>query len=96
MDFICPYPCPCRTNSGYCGSTGGWERCQFRQLHEPNTVVGYVPPLKNTNADKIRKMSDEEMARWIARQTTEGGRPIPNEKYEWWLDWLKQEADSDG
>ena len=48
-----------------------------------------------TNADKIWQMSDEELARWIARETTEGGRLIPNEKYEWWLDWLKQEVVSD-
>lgn len=65
MGFICPYTCSYRTNSGYCGSTGGFERCQYRQLHQPNTVVGYVPPLKKTNADRIRAMTDEELAEFF-------------------------------
>lgn len=50
---------------------------------------------KQTNADKIRQMTDEELAKWIARQTTEGGRTIPDETYKCWLDWLKQEVESD-
>lgn len=109
MDFICPYPCPCRTNSGYCGSTGGWERCQFRQLHQPNTVVGYVPPLKNTNADKyFRNATDEELAEYLAERSTAPsctGRchkdydvygELRTFCHDCWLEWLKQEAESGG
>ena len=45
-----------------------------------------------TNADKIRAMTDEELAMWLARETTEAGRVVAEEKYKWRLDWLKQEA----
>lgn len=29
-DYICPYNCSYRTNSGFCGYTGGHEACQYR------------------------------------------------------------------
>lgn len=90
MDFICPYTCSYRTNSGYCGSTGGWERCQYRQLHQPNTVVGYVPPLKKTNADRIRAMTDEELAEWLC--DIAGWLPMYEGKIHPILDWLKEEV----
>lgn len=64
-NYICQIRCSYRQPNGYCGSTGGWERCQYRQLYQPNTVVGYVPPLKKTNADRIRSMTDEELANCI-------------------------------
>ena len=46
-----------------------------------------------TNADKIRAMTDEELAKWLARETTEAGRVVTEEKYKWRLDWLKQEVE---
>lgn len=102
MDFICPYTCSYRTSSGYCGSTGGWERCQYRQLHQPNTVVGYVPLLKKTNADKIRSMTGEELANfvslccgWTCAECPVGKECNGDECFSTWLDWLKQEV-SDG
>ena len=54
--------------------------------------VVYVPvivndKLKRTNADLIRAMSDEELADWLAKNDPECDPP------EWWLDWLKQEAE---
>lgn len=104
MDFICPHECSYRTSSGYCGSTGGWESCQYRQLHQPNTVVGYVPPLKKTNADRIRAMTDKELAKWLddvcksaydEGYTKETGDPLmspyPSTASKW-MDWLKEEA----
>lgn len=94
---FCPYTCSYRTNSGFCGHTGGWERCQYRQLRQPNTVVGYVPSLIKTNSDRIRAMSDEEMAEWI--YLTVGFRDCPiredrcfEDCENRWLDWLRQEA----
>ena len=42
---------------------------------------------KQTNADRIRSMTDEELAVWLANGT------INSEKAEgYWLDWLKQEV----
>jgi hypothetical protein len=39
---------------------------------------------KPTNADRIRAMSDEELAEWIIEETEDD---TPG-----WLEWLKQEA----
>lgn len=94
-DYICPYTCSYRTNSGFCGHTGGWERCQYRQLRQPNTVVGYVPSLIKTNSDRIRAMTDEELADWVWGAETAGRAYGPRGKKAW-LDWLKEEAASDG
>ena len=90
MDFICPHKCSYRTSSGYCGSTGGWESCQYRQLHQPNTVVGYVSPLKKTNADRIRSMTDEELAETML-DCFAAFYDVEWSKQDI-LDWLKQEA----
>ncbi len=49
---ICYLACAYRTPSGFCGSTGGAATCPHRQR-------------KPTNADRIRAMSDEELAELI-------------------------------
>ena len=41
-----------------------------------------------TNADKIRAMTDEELADWLVMNGN-------GEDYKTWLDWLKQEAKDD-
>lgn len=52
---------------------------------------------KQTNADKIRQMSDEELARWLAGYVLNftDGRQL-NDATAAWLNWLKQEVESDG
>lgn len=104
MDFICPHECSYRTSSGYCGSTGGYETCQYRQLHVDAKPFGNgidVCPVcgkpstigkPQTNADRIRAMTDEELADLYMKA-------IEDEEYPgWWgnrmglLAWLKQEA----
>ena len=45
-----------------------------------------------TNYDRIVSKSTEELAKWIARQTTAAGRIVPDGEYKFWLDWLKQEV----
>ena len=53
-----------------------------------------APKRKRTNADRIRAMTDEELAEFLYVKTCEDGYPqfdnIPG-----WLDWLKQEVDND-
>ena len=44
-----------------------------------------------TNADRIRAMSDEELADWVWGAETAGRAYGPRGKQAW-LDWLKQEA----
>jgi hypothetical protein len=42
-------------------------------------------PIKQTNADKIRQMTDEELAEWLENHCYQYG----------WLNWLKQEAETE-
>ena len=52
-----------------------------------------------TNADRIRSMTDEELAAWLSHHSmacVQGKRPCPEDCVggceQCWLDWLKQEA----
>lgn len=46
-------------------------------------------PKPITNADRIRAMTDEELARFICDQIIDRNIGVPSET---WLDWLKEEA----
>lgn len=82
------------------------ERCAADCRHErnPNEIVvkcgAFKPPM--TNADRIRSMSDEELAELLFLQ-----RKCPPEKKhitcgttgtcdECWTDWLRQPAEEAG
>ena len=47
-----------------------------------------------TNADRIRSMSDEKLAEWVWGAETAGRAYGPRGKKAW-LDWLKQEVSED-
>lgn len=63
---------------------------------------GYEPPRK-TNGDRIRGMTDEELAEWIKRLIINASRERCGTRGVWtkaeiaggeiipWIDWLKQE-----
>lgn len=62
-----------------------------------------IKPAKRSNADRIRAMTDEELAEKIASVFDCDHHKCPAERnkcykcVESWLDWLKQEAaDKDG
>jgi len=60
----------------------------MRNLCKRNGFDAFSPV---TNADKIRQMSDEELAEWLENIDTafeEGTVVMTNG----WLDWLKQEV----
>ena len=44
-----------------------------------------------TNADRIRSMSDDELAMWLAKQAENN----PSDDPLVWTDWLKQPAEED-
>lgn len=50
-----------------------------------------------TNADRIRAMSDEELAKFLAESATDKCAPGHYDCYPWdhcgecWLDWLREE-----
>lgn len=88
---ICYLACAYRTPSGYCGSTGGAATCPHRQK-------------KQTNADRIRSMTDEELAEFLEAQTSlahnygyecaDGEPDFPDgipANYDY-LTWLQQEV----
>lgn len=45
-----------------------------------------------TNADKIRQMTDEELAIWIVHKTEGNGFDGYEEVVNAWLEWLKEEV----
>jgi hypothetical protein len=79
----------------------GCATCLHKNVH-PNVCedclggTHYKPRIK-TNADRIRSMTDEELAEWICE--VQDGDAYQKENYlpplskSWWLKWLKQEAD---
>ena len=50
---------------------------------------------KQTNADRIRAMSDEELAKWIAIRTEGIGFDSFEDFKKGWLEWLKEEVEDD-
>ena len=58
----------------------------------PNPLEKYVLQKPQTNADKIRAMSDEELANFLMDVAWRGGIETENGIVRWTLiDWLKQE-----
>lgn len=55
------------------------------------------PRKKQTNADKIRQMTDEELAKIICCQDSiQGDECVDTPCAEYILDWLKQEVNENG
>ena len=53
---------------------------------------------KQTNADRLRGMNDEDLAAWLATAIArhyDQEAAIPEFDNGLWLDWLKQEVESD-
>lgn len=57
------------------------------QSNWENIKSKFEPKHKTTNADRIRSMTDEELADFIYDKNEEGSR-------EAWLAWLKEEVDN--
>lgn len=78
--------------------------CEFTACIIPCTVRATIPEVKPiTNGDRIRAMSDEELADWLGvycngQTAQEVGKPCVSGMgscEECWLDWLKQDAKED-
>ena len=84
---LCPYDkdtCYHIRKEGFCFYDGLFTEIVFDEC--PHRLAP-------TNYDRIRVMSVEELARWIADELIEPGYYDGDQCYELWLDWLKQEAD---
>ena len=103
MVHPCDKPCGNKTASGYCATTV----CINSQYSNIGTVQYGQGVQKRiiTNADRIRSMTDEELAEFMALNTDcYYCRAKDNDRCaslattpcgDIWLDWLKQEADDD-
>ena len=78
------------------------KKCSLGECDQPETCAAYVPVI--TNADRIRSMSDEELANVIARNAYTGacndfgisydGKCCHNcEKCDAIIKWLQQPAE---
>lgn len=86
--------CIYRTKDGECDlySEGG----KFKAFCDPEHCDNIAP----SNADRIRAMTDEELAEWIADIADHGGGRCAPGCYDCtaktcesaWLDWLREDA----
>ena len=70
------------------------KKCSLGECDQPETCAAYVPVL--TRADKIRAMSDEELANLLTDFSNNGGwaTEIGREVcYKRITDWLKQSVE---
>ena len=95
MPFLCNRVCENKTAYGYCQTS----YCIYPYF--PNTAFGHFTPpqFKNTNADKIRCMTDEELAEWFLKiascpcDAMNGGCALNDDTCrQAWLEWLKEEV----
>ena len=53
MNYICNINCSYRTPSGYCGVTGGYETCQYRQIRKVYGICSFDSNAMKSDADHI-------------------------------------------
>ena len=68
--------------------------CKSADDDEYHVCSMYDPIMRKTNADRIRSMSDEELADFLYETETQY-IPIDLSVENNWLDWLKQEVDNE-
>ena len=68
------------------------KKCSLGECDQPETCTAYIPSI--TNADRIRSMSDEELAWLIVVRIKDihhqGMRELA---YSAWFEWLKKPAE---
>ena len=72
--------------------------CDSHSMEYDSCVMGgFSDYLPLTNADKLRAMTDEELADWIHQVQDEDAYRkenfLPPLSAKWWLDWLKKRAE---
>ena len=83
MIHLCDKPCGNKTASGYCATTA----C-INPLYSNIGSAKYGQGVQKciiTNANRIRAMSDEELAAWLEARLS-----LPSNGM--WLAWLRQEG----
>ena len=80
-----------------CEMCGEWPDCPWKT--DPEIMCGEFHPKPITNADRIRSMTDEELANWLEQFASCELCPAIRERCGYgdgcvkaWLDWLREEA----
>ena len=95
---------PCKNCKHYQDGTEFTDPCRSCTVFGDNGKPLKWEPI--TNADRIRAMTDEELAEWIVSVSLDvcpGGEPTDNNDYctehmtckNCWLAWLREEVDND-
>ena len=97
------YDCSNRNICGYCKTTVCINNnYRHEELFETSNRSNPIVAKPQTNADRIRAMTDEELAEWIGKVTAGGYGMCAPGHYDCtgkdscapcWLDYLKQEVD---
>ena len=77
------------------------KTCNFENICEMPEFVRnnlkdckvYEVKKKQTNADRIRAMSDEELAKWLTKITDDAQLDARTKCNYQWADWLQSEAE---
>ena len=97
------YDCPNRNTFGYCKTTVCINEFYQREQWVQSTTNKFESAVikKQTNADRIRAMTDEELAEWLYDMTTNTlsvldlGSNRQTKTALGWFNWLKQEVDDE-
>ena len=100
MVHPCDKPCGNKTASGYCATTVCINP-QYSNIGTAQYGQGVQKRIVS-NADRIRSMTDEELADWLGvycngQTAQEVGKPCVSGMgscEECWLDWLREEVES--
>ena len=73
------------------------KKCSLGECDQPETCTAYVPVI--TNADRIRSMSDEELAKLLDYElgcpATGDCAKMSKDCNACWLEWLQQPAEGE-
>ena len=68
------------------------RNCMFRNRSADDVCRWFTPKKPTTNADRIRAMSDRELAAYLSKVQGDIFRGEMRLTHQW-LDWLKEEAE---
>ena len=78
-----------------CAHCGYCDMATFGGHNPPITACSHFSQSKQTNADRIRAMSDEELAEYLDGVCHDLWQMFVKDPQKMWLDWLKQEVKED-
>lgn len=77
-----------------CKTQCGNVKCPYKNYEcwAEKSCVNYKPPICLSNADRIRAMSDEELAEFLSKTQGDIFRGEMRLTFQW-LEWLQQEVE---